>query len=736
MMKMRKPVNQSVSTAGQAAEECRTRREILAGAVAAATAACLPLRFASAVPATQPAAAGVWRPIALASAANLDAMHRLGLEPVIGGEGGQQGRSLAASPDGQLVVWGTDVGGIYRSVDAGATFEPCNVGYTPRGCTSLAIDPRDPTRVLAMASNSSVQDFHGLYLSEDGCGSWRHVLPLRYAGNLDFRRSLAFDPTSDRCYWSSLADDEAIFGDAHPDPSLFRSNDRGVSWHRLPDSEFLGGGEPDVDPRDGTLWVAAPTGLHVSRDGAESFVLVREGPFTGITRCRSRPDVIYACTKRFLLQSNDGGTTWDEVGHPQDVENLRDVSVNPHAPAVLMIEEADESQWQASRFVSHDSGTTWRPSNAVDENLNFLPYNRRVGLFCWSPVRRDVLHCAGGDWPAMSVDAGRTYNWRGNGVNNILVGGHFHFSPADPDIVLLTSQDYDAALTTDGGHTWRYLNASGTDWGGYCYAGLAVDATTLLLGNSDGWGKPRVLRISRDGGEHWQEVPDVAWSYGQPTWGFDSSFVDPDRPDVWFVGPYRSTDAGKTWRKMDGCQGVFSGRGGVLLGSYWAGQRDGSGLVASTDGGERWRLIASSCWTIDADYEADSDTAYLAGGNRLLRVRGVRDRRSAEEGEVLDTPVDQFGSQRIQSVSLDPRRPRTLYAAQHQDTYSASISAVRSDDGGDSFVVLNQTEPLTPGRRDPAHLDGGREAQRVRVHPQTGEAWFSSGCYGVWRRSQ
>ena len=59
-----------------------------------------------------------------------------------GGEGCQVCLALAADATGNFLLMGTDVGGIYRSVNGGTNWSPCNVGYKPRGDSSAA-EPND-----------------------------------------------------------------------------------------------------------------------------------------------------------------------------------------------------------------------------------------------------------------------------------------------------------------------------------------------------------------------------------------------------------------------------------------------------------------------------------------------------------------------------------------------------------------------------------------------------------------
>jgi photosystem II stability/assembly factor-like uncharacterized protein len=57
--------------------------------------------------------------------------------------------------------------GLYRSDDAGETWQAANAGLPAGGVVALALDPRQPTRLYAATPAGA------LYLSEDGATSWR-----------------------------------------------------------------------------------------------------------------------------------------------------------------------------------------------------------------------------------------------------------------------------------------------------------------------------------------------------------------------------------------------------------------------------------------------------------------------------------------------------------------------------------------------------------------------------------
>ncbi len=132
-----------------------------------------------------------WEAMPWTNSAQLNA----GVRP--GGEGGQWPQAIAADgTDGQFLLFGTDVGGIWRSLNGGAKWEPCNVGYTPRGNAGFAIDPHNANYALAVGANSTAWNWHGVYLTSNKAASWRSVLPQNYGGYRDFRAKVTYDRTS------------------------------------------------------------------------------------------------------------------------------------------------------------------------------------------------------------------------------------------------------------------------------------------------------------------------------------------------------------------------------------------------------------------------------------------------------------------------------------------------------------------------------------------------------------
>lgn len=659
-----------------------------------------------------------WQPLPLVTAEQRQ-------QGFIGGEGAQWPRSIAVDETGSFLVLGIDVGGIYRSLNGGTTWEPANVGYTPRGSSCVAIDPRNSSRVLSVGVNSSPSAQHGIYLSEDKAASWRSVLPVQMGAD-EHRDQLAYDPASydparketRRIFWSRIKNDKPSWGPSQTIPALFVSEDAGRTWKLVNGQEALGGQILRFDPTGRWLYAAGDDGLwRVDPKTFTKSLIVKE-KVTGVDTNPQRPGWVWASTPNAVKVSRDNGMSWKELstnGLIRPDASLRWVKVSP-ADATRLSIWSDQSPngWDWPRFVSSDGGGTWAKSEK-DSKGAFLPDNTRQGLTVWHPKNSDIAWSYGGDWPTKSTDGGKTFRYSGQGVNAVLVGGHFNFSKSDPNIIFFGSQDYNAAMTMDAGKTWSYLNPSGQDWGGFCYGGYALTKEVVFVGNAAGWGAPRKLKVSRDSGKTWQEFP-------HENKGLDSSTGWTKDANVAFFGNLVTRDAAKSWSEMLGCDAVLAESKdgqlfGVKKGSPWS-------LVVSKNGGRSWSKTADLANDVtDMAWDEKRKRLYIAADLNVYSFEGGK-------LTMLQPPVDQSGDRRIRTIAVDPIDNDVVYLGSAANIYSSSVSVQRSLDGAKTWQNLTLTKPL-----DGSQKDGGRETYVARVHPKTRRLYVSTSCYGLWTHS-
>lgn len=673
-----------------------------------------------------PSARALWEPVPLVTSAIRD-------RGITGGEGGQQIMSLAANDAGTFFLFGTDVGGVYRSAN-GYDWEPVNIGLLTRGGWAIAIDPNNDNHVLLLGGNKSTVDSNtvGIYRSLDRGTTWSRVLAQPF--ETQDRSSLAFDPTqlqdgrSKRAYFSSLSD------------GLHRSDDAGASWQKI--SASHSDSHLAVDRVSGRLYVGNDTGFFISDDGGLTFTQTRSGSIGGVATLPSvgatlHGGIVYLTTGNTLLRSNDSGLTWSTIptsGIPFGTgQNLSYLAVNPLKPDEILVNRTSTHYYDHRAFSTRDGGATWSQV-AFDHTNAFLPDNGRPTSFLW---RNGVAWAEGGDWITRSTDAGRTFAWSANSYTGVMVGGSFAFSPTQPSVLFVGSQDYNAFLTTDHGHTWSYQNPSGNNWGGFFYGAHAASADVLFGGYSTSWGTPRTLRVRRNG--VWTDT-------GLVFAGSDTAYSSPRDPSILFASNWRSTDNGVSWHDMIstssavGCHTVFT-HDPVSLALFGVERTSsGSRLVRSTDDGATWSVVTTSPGRI-------VDCAYDHVRNRVwLVVRSLSDTQLRElrltqldashigTSPALASPYPPndthawSGRARITSVALDPVDPDIIYLGSSRDLYRADNAVIRSLDGGASWTNLSLRVAPHPGQRD-----APSEVSWLRVHPVTRYLWASTGCYGIWK---
>jgi photosystem II stability/assembly factor-like uncharacterized protein len=149
-------------------------------------------------------------------------------------------------------------GAIYRSTDGAENWTPVHMPAGVNAPNGLAIDPNSPRR-LYLAAWARAVGLHGegggIYLSDDGGDTWRHVLA---------RDQHVYDVTVD-------ARDPNLLYAAGFESSAWRSTDRGEHWTRIPGFNFKWGHRVIPDPADknslyvttfgGSVWHGSVNGI-------------------------------------------------------------------------------------------------------------------------------------------------------------------------------------------------------------------------------------------------------------------------------------------------------------------------------------------------------------------------------------------------------------------------------------------------------------------------------------------
>ena len=684
----------------------------------------------------------VWEPLPLVTAAQ----RASGTLP--GGEGSQYPCSLAVDPvGGKVLLYGTDVGGIFRSADGAAHWQPADLGWKANGAIDFAFDPINPQRVLAVGSisgNQAVQS-DGLYLSLDQGRSWSQVLAVpRIDLSHDQRAMLAFDAgsadagrTLSRTVYFALQDSSN-----HPS-GLYRSADGGVTWSQVAMAEAYGGAKGPVfvavSGAEGAVIVGSRGGLFRSADHGARFTRVSEekaGAIEGLAVVGTAPGQVWATRGASLLHSEDSGKTFTAIPQDGSVKRFARLSVSPADPKRLATRDAEGDE----RRISHDGGRTWKTATAIYNRDEFFPADVRTGFrdrnitVAWSPLDANVAWATGpGDLLWRSDDGGLTFTWANNGINNVMIGGLFNFAVSNPDILYFGSQDYNGGITRDAGKTWSFVNltvsyttgavregGNDADGWGWVYGGYSPDGAVIYGGNVEYQGKHPDLWISFDGGKTSErKVENLS--------GAQVSISDPRDPQTLFCWGWSSTDHGRTWAKMTGCDGVFTASAAADRTLYG---RAGNAVVRSIDHGRTWKPLTTLPADIsDLAYDHRADRVWATADKILYRCDGPAYSPVAVNDRL---PKDHFDAVMVvTTVAIDPVDPRVVYVGALGSGLwvQRDASVARSLDGGATWERLTcNPEHLADG-----WVTGGQMTSALRVNPVSRWLYAATCCFGWWR---
>lgn len=244
--------------------------------------------------------------------------------------------AIDGTSENPVTLWvGTASGGVWKSEDAGITFEPVFDDHT-QSIGAVKIDPQNADVVWVGTGESWVRNSvslgDGVYKTTDGGESWENM------GLEDSERiaAIVVDPNvSDTVFVCATGH----LWNAGGDRGVWKTTDGGKTWNNVLSVDAdTGCSDLDIDPQDPkTLYAGmwqfrrapdfftsggAGSGLYKSTDGGDTWKRLEAGLPKGelgrvaVTVAPSRPSVVYAIVESketALYRSDDVGNTWHEV---------------------------------------------------------------------------------------------------------------------------------------------------------------------------------------------------------------------------------------------------------------------------------------------------------------------------------------------------------------------------------------------------------------------------------------
>ncbi len=444
---------------------------------------------------------------------------------LVGGPMGGTTMALAFSPnfarDG--LCWAATRVGLFRSSDRGHTWARVGgPGFQPM--TAVAVSPGYDQDHTLLAGTQS-----GPYVSRDGGETW---LAGRFqVGPTAAVSALALSPAFPR--------DGIAFAGTVQD-GIFRSNDRGESWHG---------------------WNFGLLDLNVLT--------------VAVSPAFEEDETIFAATTTALFRSKNGGRAWREVAFPRGASPVLALALSPAFASDGTIFAGTES---AGAFRSTDRGATWQA-------LTGLPAEESVNGLAVSPAfaqDRTVLALTG-EGLYVSRDAGETWTLCAALPGALCLA-------TSPSATLVGLAQEGVWIAEDGLARWQPAN---TGLAARAFAGFALSPALAQDGTLFVYGPGEGLFCSEDGGRTWFEAMD-----GLPSLDVVALALSPDfaRDGTAYAalaeGICRSRDRGRHWEMVSDLPAqalalspAFASDGTLLVGTR------GQGVHLSPDRGERWEPL-------------------------------------------------------------------------------------------------------------------------------------------------
>jgi photosystem II stability/assembly factor-like uncharacterized protein len=314
-------------------------------------------------------------------------------------------------------------GGVFKTKNAGVTFEPIfdNAGAYSIGC--VAIDPSNPNIVWVGSGENNNQRAvgygDGVYKSEDGGKSFKNVgLPKsEHIGNI------AINPNnSDIVYVAAYGPVWSSGGER----GIYKTTDGGKSWKQVLNvSENTGFNEVHINPSNPNILYAC---AHQRR--RHEWTYISGGPESGI------------------YKSTNAGETWTKLtnGLPSGDVGRITITIPPRNPE--MIYAMCEGRDNKGLYKSSDFGASFdkQSSKATDGN-----YYQEIFS---DPKNSEIIYVMD-TYATVSSDGGKSF--KALGEKNKHVDNHAIWVNPKNTKHLLVGCDGGLYESFDGAATWRYF---------------------------------------------------------------------------------------------------------------------------------------------------------------------------------------------------------------------------------------------------------------------------------------
>jgi len=413
--------------------------------------------------------------------------------------GGRAGTVSGVINNPNLYYMGTAGGGVWKTTDAGNTWENISDGFYGGSIGALAVSESDPNIIYVgegeQTLRGNVSSGKGLWKSLDAGETWNFI---GLEGSEHIARIRVHPQNPDLVY-------VAVIGNLwkpNETRGVFRSKDGGKNWEKiLYISDKAGAGDLIIDPNNSrivyaTTWEMKRNGYRMDSGGKDSK----------------------------LFKSTDGGDTWKDIstreGLPGSPWGIVGITVSPvDSNRVWALIEAEEG----GLYRSDDAGTTWKKINENRALRQRAWYYTRIYADTQNKDKLYVMNVSYG----VSTDGGNTFV-----LKNAPHGDHHDLwiDPNDNNRMVI-ADDGGAQISNDGGNNWTtYYNQPTAQF--YRIATDSIFPYRIYGAQQDN----TALRIAHRSAEG--SITERNW---EPTAGGESAHLapDPKNNQIVYGGTYK-----------------------------------------------------------------------------------------------------------------------------------------------------------------------------------------------------
>lgn len=559
------------------------------------------------------------------------------------------------------------------------------------------IGPQRGGRVTAVAGTAAQPNVFytgsaggGVWRTTDAGQTWQPVFDDQPTGAIG---ALAVAPSDSNVIYAGTGADDAD-GRLVPGSGFYRSRDAGRTWRNTGLSDSSRIQRIAVAAQDAErLYVAvsggATGGLYRSTNGGDSFERVLfvddETGATDVDIDPTNPDVAYAVFERLhappaasVFRTSDGGRTWTrlDVGHTAAATNAPTriaLAIAPDNPRRVLV--AARIDGRLALIGSDDGGQTWAVRTGA--NVVAAPIADTDPLDV--AVTSDAIYVVAGiTW--QSRDGGATFaSWYGAGLGG---DDHVWVNPLQPSVAIVAGNG-GASVTVNGGATWSDPDGLRTSSFDRVSTDTAFPFRVCAASMSEPAGCVLSRSVADDKSSDWAAV-------GTSPSG--SVATDPTDPDIVFTGALGRFD-----RRVGQVQNVtppldtddridrhaplaFSPAESRAL--YFASTR----VWKSTTSGQAWtaispRLTPEGAISVLAPSPIDARTLWAAGNDGSVHV-------TKDGGLTWNAAALPMSTIPLRIGAIEPSHFDTSTAYVARVASSSAPDLLRTRDGGSTWTPI------------------------------------------------